>query len=150
MGIDTRWGVARFDAQNETQAYSMDGEQLSPVAHRGDLQARTAEKQFFPRVEGAFNKIIRHGNSPQTYWWEVTDKQGTRHFYGGDPSTGLDPTSILSDAAGNISHLALRGKRDLQGEFVFFYYTKINHAGVASGSLMGVQIYNNKNWYHSF
>ncbi len=150
IGIDTRWGVPRFDAQNETETYSMDGEQLSPVAHRGDLQARTAEKQFFPRVEGAFNKIIRHGNSPQTYWWEVTDKQGTRHFYGGDPSTGLDPTSILSDAAGNIAHWALRETRDLHGNFVRFTYTKVNDAGVAGGTVMGVQLYISKISYTGF
>ena len=150
IGIDTRWGVPRFDGQHETETYSLNGEQLSPVAHRGDLQARSGEKQFFPRVEGPFNKIIRHGNSPQTYWWEVTDKQGTRHFYGGDPSTGVDPTCTLSDGAGNIAHWALRETRDLHGNFVRYSYAKVSDAGLADGSVMGVQLYISKISYTGY
>jgi RHS repeat-associated protein len=148
--IDTRWGAPRFDAQNETETYSISGAQLSPVAHRGNLVARTAEKQFYPRVEGAFNKIIRHGNSPQTYWWEVTDKQGTRYFYGGDPSTGADAATTLTDASGNIAHWALKKTLDLNGNFVHYQYTKVNDAGVAGGSVMGVQLYISKISYTGF
>ncbi|HLZ86385.1 MAG TPA: SpvB/TcaC N-terminal domain-containing protein, partial [Puia sp.] len=147
IGIDTRWGVPRFDAQNETETYSMGGEQLSPVAHRGDLIARTAEKQFFQRVEGAFNRIIRHGNSPQTYWWEITDKEGTRYFYGGDPSTGADAASTLADASGNVAHWALRMTLDLHGNFVHYFYTKVSDPGVSGSSVMGVQLYLSKITY---
>jgi len=150
IGIDTRWGVPRFDAQNETETYTMTGEQLSPVAHRGDLVARSAEKQFYPRVEAAFNKIIRHGNSPQTYWWEVTDKAGTRYFYGGDPSTGADPASTLSDASGNIAHWALREELDLHGNFVHYFYTKVSDPGVAGSQVMGVQLYLGKITYTGY
>ena len=150
IGVDTRWGVPRFDAQNETETYAISGEQLSPVAHRGDLQARTADKQFFPRVEGAFNKIIRHGNSPQSYWWEVTDKEGTRYFYGGDPSTGVDAASTLSDAAGNIAHWALREELDLHGNFIHYFYTKVSDAGVSGSSVMGVQLYLSRINYTGF
>lgn len=138
--IDTRWGVPRFDGQNETETYSLNGAQLSPVAHRGDLVARTAEKQFHPRVEGAFNKIIRHGNSPQNYWWEVIDKQGTRNFYGGDPSIGADPQSTLSDASGNIAHWALRKTLDLHGNFVLYQYAQVQDPGVPGGNV-GIQLY---------
>ncbi|HTI91719.1 MAG TPA: SpvB/TcaC N-terminal domain-containing protein [Puia sp.] len=147
IGIDTRWGVPRFDAQNETETYMMSGGQLSPVAHRGALVARTAEKQFYPRVEAAFDKIIRHGNSPQTYWWEVTDKEGTRYFYGGDPSTGVDAASTLSDASGNIAHWALRMTLDLHGNFVHYFYTKVNDPGVSGSTVMGVQLYLSKITY---
>jgi RHS repeat-associated protein len=141
IGIDTRWGVPRFDGQNETETYSLHGEQLSPVAHRGDLQPRAAEKQFFPRVEGAFDKIIRHGDNPQNYWWEVTDKEGTRQFYGGDPATGVDAASTLTDAAGNIAYWALRENIDLHGNFVRYTYTKVTDAGIANGVVMGTQLY---------
>ncbi|MBO9202430.1 MULTISPECIES: SpvB/TcaC N-terminal domain-containing protein [Niastella] len=150
IGIDTRWGVPRFDAQNETETYTFTGEQLSPVAHRGNLIARSGEKQFYPRIEGAFNKIIRHGNSPQTYWWEVTDKQGTRYFYGGDPATGVDQESILSDAAGNIAYWALKKTLDLHGNFVRYQYAKVNDAGLANGTVMGVQLYISKISYTGF
>ncbi|HEX9833839.1 MAG TPA: SpvB/TcaC N-terminal domain-containing protein, partial [Mycobacterium sp.] len=42
--IDTRWGVPRYDAALETETYVFNGEQLTPVAHRGELQPRAAEK----------------------------------------------------------------------------------------------------------
>jgi len=148
--IDTRWGAPRFDTQNETETYTMNGAQLSPVAHRGDLVARTAEKKFYPRVEGAFDKIIRHGNSPQTYWWEVTDKTGTRYFYGGDPSTGVDAASTLSDASGNIAHWALREELDLHGNFVHYFYTRVSDPGVSGSPVMGVQLYLSKITYTGF
>ncbi|MBO9201949.1 MULTISPECIES: SpvB/TcaC N-terminal domain-containing protein [Niastella] len=148
--IDTRWGAPRFDAQNETETYTMSGEQLSPVAHRGSLVTRSAEKQFYPRVEQGFNKIIRHGNSPLTYWWEVTDKEGTRFFYGGDPATGADQNYTLSDAAGNIAHWALKKTIDLRGNFIHYQYTKVTDAGVAGGTVMGVQLYISKISYTGF
>jgi len=47
--IDTRWGVPRYDASSETETYTLSGQQLTPLAHRGDLQPRTAEKVFQPR-----------------------------------------------------------------------------------------------------
>jgi RHS repeat-associated protein len=150
IGIETRWGVPRFDAQNETETYTINGEQLSPLAHRGDLVARTAEKQFFPRVEAAFDKIIRHGNSPQTYWWEVTDKEGTRYFYGGDPSTGVDAASTLSDASGNIAHWALRMTLDLHGNFIHYFYTKVSDAGVSGSTVLGIQLYLSKITYTGY
>jgi hypothetical protein len=136
--IDTRWGAPRFDADNETETYSISGAQLSPVAHKGNLVARSSEKQFYPRVEQRFDKIIRHGNSPQTYWWEVTDKQGTRYFYGGDPATGVDQGTILSDASGNIAHWALKKTLDLNGNFIHYQYTKVNDAGVTGGTVIQV------------
>ncbi|HEY4108073.1 SpvB/TcaC N-terminal domain-containing protein [Puia sp.] len=150
IGIDTRWGVPRFDAQNETETYTMSGAQLSPVAHRGNLVARTAEKQFYPRVEAAFDKIIRHGNNPQNYWWEATDKEGTRYFYGGDPSSGADAASTLGDASGNIAHWALREVLDLHGNFIHYFYTKVNDPGIIGSTVMGVQLYLSKITYTGY
>jgi RHS repeat-associated protein len=103
--IDTRWGVPRYDAGFETETYLLNGEQLTPVAHRGELKPRSdgttvingeVVKLFHTRVEGQFRRIIRHGTSPSTYWWEVIDKSGTRSFFGGSPASGVDPTAVLS------------------------------------------------------
>ena len=148
--IDTRWGVPRFDPQTETETYSLAGDQLSPVAHRGDPVTRSAERQFYPRVEGAFNKIIRHGSGPQSYWWEVTDKKGTRYFYGGDPSTGVDAGSTLSDASGNVAEWALREVLDLHGNFIHYLYTKVNDPGIPGSTVMGVQLYVSKITYTGY
>ncbi|HTH56188.1 MAG TPA: SpvB/TcaC N-terminal domain-containing protein [Cyclobacteriaceae bacterium] len=146
VGIETRWGVPRYDATQETETYSMNGEMLTPVAHRGTLVNRsTGDKQFYPRIEGAFHKIIRHGNDPKSYWWEVTDKSGTRYFYGGSPETQLDKTAVLRDDeahdAGNIAHWSLTETRDLNGNFVKYHYAKVSNTGLANGTVPGYQLY---------
>ena len=64
--VDTRWGVPRYSPEKESETYTMGGEQLMPVAHRSSvLEDRTTDKQFYPRVEGSFSIIKRHGNSPK-------------------------------------------------------------------------------------
>ena len=40
--IDTKWGVPRYDASNETESYLLNADQLSPVTHRSLPVARTA------------------------------------------------------------------------------------------------------------
>jgi hypothetical protein len=65
--IDTRWGVPRYSTTQETETYLLEGEQLTPLAHRGALVARTSEKVFHARVEGRFERIVRHGTAPSNY-----------------------------------------------------------------------------------
>jgi len=142
VSIETRWGVPRYSATSETETYTLNGEQLTPVAHRGVLQARTAEKVFHNRVEGQFRRIIRHGTGPADYWWEVTEKDGTRSFYGGNPETGaLATDSVLADGAGNVYRWALRETRDLNGNAVRYSYVTVTDAGVAGGTVAGRQLY---------
>ena len=54
------------------------------VAHRGEKMARKSDRQFYTRQGGDFSRIIRKGNSPADYTWEVTDKQGIKYIYGGE------------------------------------------------------------------
>jgi RHS repeat-associated protein len=131
--IDTRWGVPRYDTgqidgtPRETETYLLNGEQLAPVAHRGDLKPRTAERSFSQRVEGQFVKIVRHGDSPTNYFWQVTDKEGTRSFYGGSADGGLDPQSVLSDpASGNIGRWLLREMVDRNGNTMRYSYDVVS------------------------
>ncbi|MGG8495190.1 SpvB/TcaC N-terminal domain-containing protein [Tenacibaculum sp. TC6] len=147
IAIDTRWGVPRYSTTEETETYSMGGQMLTPVAHRGELQPRTGEKQFYPRVEGSFNKIIRHGNNPTNYWWEVTDKSGTIYSYGGTQNLGIVETSILKDADGNIAHWALVEVRDLNDNFVRYHCTKVEDTGIIGGTVPGYTIYVNRITY---
>jgi len=148
--IDTRWGVPRYDATNqpgfplgkETETYLLDGEMLTPVAHRGALQPRSVEKEFHTRVEGQFRKIIRHEDGPASYWWEVTDKEGTRFFFGGDPDTGaLTSDSVLKDGAGNVFKWALREVLDTHGNGIRYTYTTVTDTGVDGGLVDGHQLY---------
>lgn len=141
IGIDTRWGAPRYNTALETETYTMAGAQLAPIAHKGSLVARTAEKQFHPRVEGRFNKIIRHGNSPNNYWWEVTDKNGIRSFFGGHPSVGIVNSAVLKDDNGNIGYWALVASTDLNDNTVHYRYVMVQDVGLASGTVLGKQLY---------
>jgi RHS repeat-associated protein len=147
--IDTRWGVPRYDTGQidpkqgalETETYLLNGEQLAPVAHRGDLKPRTGPKKSFSlRVEGQFLQILRHGNSPKTYFWECTDKEGTRFFYGGSSEGGLDPQAVLSDpTSGNIGRWLLREMVDRDGNTMRYSYDVV--ADTLNGPEPARQIY---------
>lgn len=133
--VDTRWGVPRYDGAKETESYVLNGEQLTPVAHRGEPQARTAEKVFHSRVEGRFDRIVRHGDKPSNYWWEVTDKQGTRTVYGGAEST------TLADGSGNIAVWAAREVRDGHDNLLRYHYARVDDGGVANATVPGRTLY---------
>ncbi|MEJ3742963.1 SpvB/TcaC N-terminal domain-containing protein [Actinomycetes bacterium KLBMP 9797] len=139
--VDGRWGVPRYDAGLETETYVVGGQQLTPVAHRGALRARSAEKVFHTRVEGGFARIVRHGNSPKNYSWEVVDKAGTRSFYGGTAQ------STLADDAGNVFQWALREMRDAHGNVMRYHTVRQDDAGVTGGSVPGRNLYLQKITY---
>ncbi len=145
IGIDTRWGVPRYSSAMETETYLLNGAQLWPVAHRGWFP-RSAEKQFWQRVEGSFMKIVRHGDNPKNYWWELTDKNGTRYFYGGS-GDGLNNNAVLKDDQGNIAHWALCEVRDANDNYCRYTYTHVQDAGMSSGKVMGGQLYPNAIFY---
>lgn len=123
VSIETRWGAPRYDAANETESYSIAGEALIPNSHRAEWIGRTADKQFYPRREGAFQQIIRKGSSPKNYYWVVKDKSGVASYYGGTVS-GLATNGVLQDANGNIGHWALCLQVDLKGNSVEYEYDK--------------------------
>ncbi|TCO55829.1 SpvB/TcaC N-terminal domain-containing protein [Actinocrispum wychmicini] len=133
--VDTRWGVPRYDAGLETETYLLGGEQLTPVAHRGALQARTGEKVFHARVEGAFGRIVRHGDKPANYWWEVTDKQGTRMIFGGAADT------TLADADGKVAMWALREVRDAHDNVMRYRYATVADGGTEKSKVAGSNLY---------
>lgn len=133
--IDTRWGVPRYSATHETETYLLNGEQLTPLAHRSALVPRTAEKVFHTRVEGRFERIVRHGTGPANYWWEVTDKSGTVSTYGNVGG------ARLADAHGNVGVWGLRDVRDANGNLMRHTYAAVSDPGVAGGTVDGTNLY---------
>lgn len=133
ISVETRWGVPLFDAADQTEGYLLDGTTLvtshidedghmrldKPVYHR-DYQPRdlSGVTRFYPRVEGSFRRIERHKTSPDTYYWIVTEKDGTRHIYG---STNQ---SRLTDRKGNIVKWMLEKTIDTYGNTVLYNYVK--------------------------
>ena len=124
VSIDTRWGVPRFLRDKESETYLLNGDQLLPVAHRLRWEERTSNpaKPFHRRVEGPFEKIIRHGRTTREYWWEVRDKDGGRRYYGGMPGQGMIPGTVLEDEDGNVVHWFLAERRDVHGNFIRYHY----------------------------
>ena len=124
IDIETRWGVPRFDDKSESESYLLMGQQLSDrLYRRTDSLARQADKQFYPMTEGGFSRIIRKGNSPKNYYWEVTGKDGTVYSYGGHGGHVSDATS-LTDPKGNRIKWALDRVTDVHGNFAAFHYMK--------------------------
>src|SRR5262249_44254573 len=140
VAVDTRWGVPRYGAAQETETYTLNGDQLTPVANRGALVARTAEKVFHTRVEGSFARIVRHGDSPANYTWEVTDKSGTHWTYGGT-SAGDPVDATLADGSGNGFLWALREVRDAHGNLMRYHYARVDDPGIAGGAEPGRNLY---------
>ncbi|MFJ6352732.1 SpvB/TcaC N-terminal domain-containing protein [Streptomyces sp. NPDC092046] len=141
VAVDTRWGVPRYDAGLETETYLLNGEQLTPVAHRSQLRARTAEKVFHSRVESRFDRIVRHGDSPANYWWEVTDKQGVRTLFGGTAD------STLADDKGRVATWAAREIRDGNDNVLRYRYAKVADGGTADSTVPGSDLYLKKITY---
>ncbi|HZM78664.1 MAG TPA: SpvB/TcaC N-terminal domain-containing protein [Candidatus Limnocylindrales bacterium] len=133
--IDTRWGVPRYDAAAETETYLLNGEQLTPVAHRATPPPRSAEKVFHTRREGAFARIVRHGTAPGNYTWEVVDRNGGKWLYGSSTD------GRLSDGAGNIYLWALQEARDTNGNLMRFRYSKVDDTGIQGGTEPGTNLY---------
>ncbi|MFD6533447.1 SpvB/TcaC N-terminal domain-containing protein [Streptomyces sp. NPDC060184] len=133
--VDTRWGVPRYDHAVETESYLLDGEQLTPVAHGGAPRARTTETVFHPRTEGRFDRIVRHGDAPSDYWWEVVDKQGRRTVYGGAENT------TLADDSGNIAVWAVNEVRDGHDNLLRYHHVRVLDGGVANATVQGCALY---------
>lgn len=141
VAVETRWGVPRFEPTMESETYLLDGRQLSPVAHRLEKIERSAEKRFHPRVEGDFSRIIRHGDNPKNYWWEVTDKYGNIRSFGGKRAQGLSDAATLKDDEGNIVEWMLVEERDPNDNFISYTYQTVSTTGVQGGTLAGREIY---------
>ena len=149
--VDTRFGAARYDCDLETETYDLDGEQLTPIAHRGPVKQRADDttpsggetvKIFHARVEGGFRQIIRHGASTKSYWWEVIDKAGTRSFFGGTPESGGPiAQATLRSNAGDMFEWALVEIRDLHGNAIRYEHELATSVGFAGGTIPGQALY---------
>ena len=173
ISVETRWGVPLYDSTNETETYLLDGETLvtsyyddegmfrlhKPAYHRepesrmdldqdGEPDEDADRRRFYTRVEGAFRKIIRHGNSPKTYWWEVTDKNGTRYFYGSSDGNVMDPSGVFRkyhNKASNIAKWYLTKVVDKYGNTITYNYQTVNRDNIYQKVLNDIQYTGNIN-----
>lgn len=135
--IDTRWGSPQFNTQNESEMYSLNGEQLMypkennqdwmPNRHREIAgiynttpRSRTADVTFTPRKQGSFTKIQRIGNTPDDYFWIVTNTNGTIDFYGGQAQ--VEANAVIRNANEDIVHWGLFMSIDVFGNCIKYEY----------------------------
>ena len=122
VDIETRWGVPRFDPNNESESYLLMGAKLGDRTYRtAEPPARKPNKRFHLLVEGGFARIIRRGDSPTSYTWEVTAKDGTTSYFGGIEGKIVD-NAVIKDGDGNIVRWALYRTMDTHGNFVSYTY----------------------------
>ena len=131
--IDTRWGVPRYDATYETEIYTVNGQHLVQKDNNPDMKLpyqtnvqrkrETGDVRFIVRDTRNGDRVIRHGNSPATYWWEVTNRNGTTYYYGKYQSdSGVNGACVLKNASGNIGYWALAEVVDLAGNYIRYEY----------------------------
>lgn len=146
ISLNTKWGVPTFSSY-ESELYSLNGADLvlkTPSGnytnpHRQANITRESERQFYLRKEGSYQKIIRHGTSPLNYWWEVTDKQGYKSYYGG--VTGLDNSAVIKTANGNIAYWALKRIKDPYGNYIDYTYSQNSNYTPQQSSITGNEFY---------
>jgi RHS repeat-associated protein len=156
--VETRWGVPHYDAIYESETYLLNGQQLArkdtgdlyyPLAHRAPWLPRPSgtETRFYPRTEGAFQKIVRHGTHPDNYYWEAISPDGMHYFYGKKFNLDeVDPTVVrdavpATSATFNIAYWPLTEVVDPFGNNIRYYYDLVLDAGVEGGSDEGIQVY---------
>ncbi len=147
ISVETRWGVPLYNANHETETYLLNGEQLLvsydslPTFAKAPVVRNKYEytKRYYPRIEGSFDSILRHGTTPQTYWWEVFDRSGTRYVY------GLGDGELRSQQEQAIAKWYLTRVIDRNGNAVRYHYSTDKRGG--SGNESGTALYLDKITY---
>lgn len=148
--VDTRWGVPRYDPDNETETYLLNGEMLCfktgdslTTAHRTPNVPRTQNCRFYARRGGDFSRIVRKGTSPSNYYWEVTDNNGTVYTYGSSNHTDGHLKGTFTDATGSQRTVTAEWKltkvQEIHGDHCDYSYATFNDT--VSGSLTAKEIY---------
>jgi len=129
--VNTKWGVPNYSTSQETESYLLNGEEVMLyqndsddghyLPHKKNLINRQSNSEFVPRVQGSFSKIQRLGSSPTNYTWVVTDNNGTKYYYGGEPN------AILSTQEGNRAKWYLSSVSDRFGNLMTYEYDLVNH-----------------------
>ncbi|MBQ4036313.1 MAG: hypothetical protein II623_12765, partial [Paludibacteraceae bacterium] len=107
-------GVPRYSTQTETESYLFNGEQFTDRTYRGDFagKPREADKRFYLRRETDFAEIVRKGDAPTNYYWEVRHLDGLVDIYKAEEK----------DEKGNIAKWCLAKTTDAHGNCVTYEY----------------------------
>ncbi|MBR5832614.1 MAG: hypothetical protein IKY79_08390 [Bacteroidales bacterium] len=144
ISVETRWGVPLYSSVYETETYLLNGEQLlvnydSLPAFARKYENRFSDgKRFYSRIEGSFDSIVRHGDNPKNYWWEVVDRSGTHYYYGN--SERNTKVYELKTGEGNIGKWYLSKVVDKNGNSIHYSYKYYDNNDL-DGKLSGRALY---------
>lgn len=136
--VDTKFGVPEYNMTKETESYLLNGEELQLkngnnlyIPHRSFTTIdRINDAVFYPKIEGSFSKIERKGNNPTNYYWIISDKSGTKYYYG-NTAAGRFTSGTNS---GTIAKWMLERVEDKNGNYMqYSYITKTYNSGNISG-----------------
>ena len=134
--IDTRWGVPHYNEIYETDPYLLNGSQLVlpdeqerpsvSLYQNNTFPLRcTGKVEFYLRDTRRQERVVRRGDNLSDFWWEVTEKDGTRYYYGCDPATHrITENAVVRTAEGAIGYWALTATMDLYGNYIEYSYMK--------------------------
>jgi len=137
ISVDTRWGVPTFDAEVESEVYTLDGQSLhgqdGDKANRPKVTGNNYDpvfrvsgpQNFFTKTQGSYRTVVRHGNSPENYFWVVTDANQTKYYYGTKDGQTADVQSELM-AGANITQWFLSRVVDKWGNVIDYSYSKFS------------------------
>jgi len=144
IDLDTRWGVPAFSSTNESEIYTIAGEQL---VFKDDYlpnkvpyaETRTADRSFYYRngIKEGY-KIIRKGNSPGAYTWEILDGSGTKKEY-----QDILTNNPGNNTSGNIVKWYLTKVTDRFGNTITYTYTDTYDGGGKNKYLSRIAYSNN-------
>jgi RHS repeat-associated protein len=115
--IDTRFGVPKYDG---TERYLLDGEALTQLSTTPPLAP--AGTYFARRREGSFDWIQRLGSTSAGFTWLVTDKSGTKYFYGTASSSRLADNG----SAKRVFRWCLEKVEDIWGNQILYTYSTVS------------------------
>lgn len=135
--IDTRWGVPRYDVNNESEQYLVNGAAIIqrnadgtaiPLPYQDNtFNPRTSGiTQFYARDTKNSDRINRIGTNPTDYWWAVTDKNGITTYYGRkfDPNQpqndSIDENSVVRTEDRCIAYWAATASVDVYGNYILY------------------------------
>ncbi|MEE8476996.1 MAG: SpvB/TcaC N-terminal domain-containing protein, partial [Gemmatimonadales bacterium] len=154
--VDTKFGAPRYLSGWESESYLLDGARLFPNAIRTVLEVREAgpRADWVLQLEDDHDLIIRHGDTPSTYCWEVADTEGNHRWYGGAPDASgncvRDESAILTAPATGVDggvagdyHWALTYVEDISGNIMRFSYDELTSVpiGMDAEADIGVSLY---------
>jgi RHS repeat-associated protein len=162
ISVDTRFGVPTFDATLQSEVYLFNGESLheedGKKSNRPTVSGSTvtyptrdAGRQFyFTKQMSAYRTIERKKANAKSYFWIVTDANGTKSYYGTLDGVNQDNNSVLETGAGYTTKWYLRKVEDRFGNNILYTYTHINHGNTGDITNDGETVYLSKIQYTGF